>query len=156
MERVRDVFVLPFHRIRRRTIFHALVLSPLRANDVRVTRGETQGLVFASKEDDDASASASASSSSRVYEESIYRRDRVQRCFLQRQTYPVHRQRFATRRGRQMDRARRRRLGGERRGGDLFRQRAIQLLLSISRPVHQLGKKIGHNFVSRHHFARLF
>ena len=150
MERVRDVFVLPFHRIRRRTIFHALVLSPLRANDVRVTRGETQGLVFASKED------ASASSSSRVYEESIYRRDRVQRCFLQRQTYPVHRQRFATRRGRQMDRARRRRLGGERRGGDLFRQRAIQLLLSISRPVHQLGKKIGHNFVSRHHFARLF
>ena len=153
MERVRDVFVLPFHRIRRRTIFHALVLSPLRANDVRVTRGETQGLVLASKEDD---ASASASSSSRVYEESIYRRDRVQRCFLQRQTYPVHRQRFATRRGRQMDRARRRRLGGERRGGDLFRQRAIQLLLSISRPVHQLGKKIGHNFVSRHHFARLF
>ena len=141
MERVRNVFVLPFHRIRRRTIFHALVLSPLRANDVRVTRGETQGLVFASKEDDDASASASASSSSRVYEESIYRRDRVQRCFLQRQTYPVHRQRFATRRGRQMDRARRRRLGGERRGGDLFRQRAIQLLLSISRPVKSIGEK---------------
>ena len=52
MERVRNVFVLPFHRIRRRTIFHALVLSPLRANDVRVTRGETQGLVFASKEDE--------------------------------------------------------------------------------------------------------
>ena len=141
MERVRDVFVLPFHRIRRRTLFHALVLSPLRANDVRVTRGETQGLVFASKEDDDASASASASSSSRVYEESIYRRDRVQRCFLQRQTYPVHRQRFATRRGRQMDRARRRRLGGERRGGDLFRQRALQLLLSLSRPVQSIGEK---------------
>ena len=155
MERVRDVFVLPFHRIRRRTIFHALVLSPLRANDVRVTRGETQGLVFASKEDDD--ASASASSSSRVYEESIYRRDRVQRCFLQRQTYPVHRQRFATRRGRQMDRARRRRLGGERRGGDLFRQRAIQLLLSISRPVKSIGgKKLDTILVSRHHFARLF
>lgn len=140
MERVRDVFVLPFHRIRRRTLFHALVLSPLRANDVRVTRGETQGLVLASKEDFDAS-SASASSSSRVYEESIYRRDRVQRCFLQRQTYPVHRQRFATRRGRQMDRARRRRLGGERRGGDLFRQRALQLLLSLSRPVQSIGEK---------------
>ena len=153
MERVRNVFVLPFHRIRRRTIFHALVLSPIRANDVRVTRGETQGLVFASSKEDDASASASASasSSSRVYEESIYRRDRVQRCFLQRQTYPVHRQRFATRRGRQMDRARRRRLGGERRGGDLFRQRAIQLLLSISRPVKSIwGKKLDTILVSRH------
>jgi hypothetical protein len=160
MERVRNVFVLPFHRIRRRTIFHALVLSPLRANDVRVTRGETQGLVFASskEDDDDASASASASSSSRVYEESIYRRDRVQRCFLQRQTYPVHRQRFATRRGRQMDRARRRRLGGERRGGDLFRQRAIQLLLSISRPVKSIGEKNWTQFwcLDINHFARLF
>jgi len=132
MERVRDVFVLPFHRIRRRIIFHALVLSPLRANDVRVTRGETQGLVLAAKEDESSSdASSAASSSSRVYEESIYRRDRVQRCFLQRQTYPVRGQRFATRRGRQVDRAGRRRPGGERRGGDVFRQRAVQLLLIV-------------------------
>ena len=58
MERVRDVFVLPFHRIRRRIIFHALVLSPLRANDVRVTRGETQGLVFASSKEDESSSAS--------------------------------------------------------------------------------------------------
>ena len=148
MERVRDVFVLPFHRIRRRIIFHALVLSPLRANDVRVTRGETQGLVFAAKEDESSSESSSSSSSSRVYEESIYRRDRVQRCFLQRQTYPVHRQRFATRRGRQMDRAGRRRLGGERRGGDVFRQRGVQLLLTVDQN-QQLSGEIGrHNCVT--------
>ena len=80
--RVRDVFVLPFHRIRRRTIFHALVLSPPCANDVRVTHGETQGLVLAAKEDDALRRfSAASSSSSRVSQESIYCRDRVQRCF---------------------------------------------------------------------------
>lgn len=168
MERVRDVFVLPFHRIRRRIIVHALVLSPLRANDVRVTRGETQGLVLAAKEDESSSESSSAaSSSSRVYEESIYRRDRVQRCFLQRQTYPVRGQRFATRRGRQVDRAGRRRPGGERRGGDVFRQRAVQLLLivwtKIKQPVSSLGEIIiGDTIVShtiiivRHNFFYCF
>ena len=123
MELLRDALVLHLHRIRRRIILHALVFDPFRANDVRVTRAETKGLVLA------ATRRRRRRTSRRVYEEPVHARNWMSRRLHEPETNRVRGQRVGERYRREMDRSERESVGGERARGDVSRKFSLQLLL---------------------------
>ena len=124
MELLRDALVLHLHRIRRRVILHALVFDPFRANDLRVTRAETKGLVLAATR-----RRRRRRTSRRVYEEPVHARNWMSRRLHELETNLVRGQRVGERYRREMDRSERESVGGERARGDVSRKFSLQLLL---------------------------
>ena len=125
MELLRDALVLYLHRIRRRAILHALVFDPFRANDLRVTRAETKGLVLAATR----RRRRRRRTSWRVYEEPVHARNWMSRRLHELETNRVRGQRVGERYRREMDRSERESVGGERARGDVSRKFSLQLLL---------------------------